>query len=520
MPKTDSTTYQCSECKMTFQGKRREFKAHLKQHEANAEVSYECNQCGKSFSKKFQLKDHILIHTQPLRCTECPRTFARSYQLDQHLKSHRGEKPFRCKLCDVAFSSSGNLKVHLKRHLGLKEFSCEVCGKAFTRRDGLQKHLSCFHGGEKPFECNICGKRYKGHLMQHLRTHLQEKPHKCDDCDMCFVQRSQLVVHQRIHTGEKPYPCTECGRRFAHSTALKLHMRRHTGEKPFICPLCPSTAFVQLPHLKKHMRCIHKTDNPYMCLRCRNFFKKKAELDAHVELCKINETLPPGKCNMSTQTEEEFELALEAPDSDGSCPPDVTWKASSDKEMSPANEAECQTESEVKPTKSKSEAKTSPAKRKPTAKAPAKGKKPVKGGVNKGGGKKLVEAKASTRSLRSKPKEDEEEKEEADSKIVFSVQSEPMSADRLRFLIGELFKKISEPKRLQALGFGKRSVDDVLEESIAKSGRTPCTESIPEIDKLRKNLEILLEWTIPKEHLTQLRNEGCTTENILEGLAS
>jgi len=65
---------------------------------------------------------------------------------------------------------------------------------------------------------------------------------------------------------------------------------------------------LQLPHLKKHMRCIHKTENPYMCLRCRNFFKKKAELDSHVELCKINETLPPGKCNISTQTEEEFEV--------------------------------------------------------------------------------------------------------------------------------------------------------------------------------------------------------------------
>jgi KRAB domain-containing zinc finger protein len=92
MPKaSEVTTFQCSECKMVFQGKRREFKAHLKQHELDKDINYDCNQCGKTFTKKFQLKDHILIHTQPLHCSECPRTFARGYQLQQHLKSHRHE---------------------------------------------------------------------------------------------------------------------------------------------------------------------------------------------------------------------------------------------------------------------------------------------------------------------------------------------------------------------------------------------------------------------------------------------
>jgi len=212
-------------------------------------------------------------------------------------------------------------------------------------------------------------------------------------------------------------------------------------------------------------------------------------------------------------------MALETPDSDSNSLPDIgTSKVG--KEMSPANEAECQTDREPRP-KSKVE-KTSPPKRKAAAKAaapPAKvAKKPTPAprGRRPGPTKKPEAKPPVGRMTRSKQAPSDEE----EGKIVFSVQSEPMSADRLRVLIGELLKKISEPKRLQALGFGRRPIDDVLHESIAKSGRTPCAEETTQNERLRKNLEILLEWTIPKENLTQLRNEGCTTENILEGLAS
>jgi hypothetical protein len=210
-----------------------------------------------------------------------------------------------------------------------------------------------------------------------------------------------------------------------------------------------------------------------------------------------------------------LKMALEAPDSDSNSLPDMGVTAG--KDMSPANEAECQTDREFN-TKSKANppAKpTSPPKRKAMAKVPIKTKK-VAAKRGRKPAKKPVEAK-SMRSLRSKT---QQQSDDEDSKIIFSVQPDPMSAERLRFLIGELLRKISEPKRLQALGFGRRAIDDVLHESILKSGRTPCAEEITQIERLRKNLEILLEWTIPKENLTQLRSEGCTTENILEGLAS
>ena len=45
-----------------------------------------------------------------------------------------------------------------------------------------------------------------------------------------------------------------------------------SGEKPHVCKLC-NKAFAQLPHLKKHMLCVHNTDKPYYCEICQGFFK-------------------------------------------------------------------------------------------------------------------------------------------------------------------------------------------------------------------------------------------------------
>ena len=156
------------------------------------------------------------------------------------------------------------------------------------------------------------------------------------------------------------------------------------------------------------MRCIHKTDKPYLCLGCRSFFKTKNELDSHEQ-----------------------------------------------------NSPKC------------------------------------------------LEARSSSAKTESASKT-------ADAPAIDPV----MPVNRMRVLLAVLLKKISTPARLDALGFGRRLIDDVLRESIESSGRKACLDLADEGERLRKNVEILLNWTIPKQYMERFRRESRSTEELLEELTS
>ncbi|XP_046830129.1 zinc finger protein 37-like [Vespa crabro] len=247
---------------------------------------FKCDECGKEFPLKERLKLHVRTHTgfKPYKCPECDKSFARGGQLVQHRRTHSQVKPYRCALCSGTFTCAANLALHVKRHNGQKDHKCEICGRGFVRRDALKKHLECLHRDVKSFLCVICNKTFKGHLPQHMRTHARDRPHGCATCGQRFAQKSQLTVHQRTHSGQRPFRCLVCWQAFAHSTALKLHTRRHTGERPFKCVEC-NAGFTQLPHWKKHMKCIHGRSEPYGCKRCKSFFRIKSDLESHEKSC-------------------------------------------------------------------------------------------------------------------------------------------------------------------------------------------------------------------------------------------
>ncbi|XP_049861337.1 gastrula zinc finger protein XlCGF57.1-like [Schistocerca gregaria] len=410
---TGERPYECADCGARFaQGGG--LKNHIVAKHTYPEP-FTCHHCGRTFPIKERLRLHLRTHTgeRPYACPQCPRRFARGGQLLQHTITHTGDKPYHCTRCPRQFASQKNLSMHLKRHDGTRDQTCEICGKSFVRRDSLMKHVACIHSGIRAFRCDICGKELKGHIVQHLRIHMSEKPFSCKTCGMAFTQASHLKVHGRVHSGEKPYQCKVCKKAFAHSAALKMHIRRHTGEKPFKCLLCPSAAFAQLPHLKKHMLCIHKTAKPYLCIRCREFFKTKNDLETHEQTCKA----------------EEVNHACED------------------------------------------------------------------------GGDSLDKVKDS---------------DDKDKSLV-----PPMPIAKMRMLLAILLKRISTSERLEQLGFGERLIDDVLCESIEMSGRKPCSDKgMDEGERLKKNVEILLEWTVPKRFMDRFQKEGRSAEALLEELTS
>ena len=75
---------------------------------------------------------------------------------------------------------------------------------------------------------------FKGH---HL-IHSGEKPIKCDQCNKCFIKKSNLIIHQRTHSGKKPFRYEHCDKCFADKCTLVTHQRAQYNEKPFECKQC------------------------------------------------------------------------------------------------------------------------------------------------------------------------------------------------------------------------------------------------------------------------------------------
>ncbi|XP_016842062.1 zinc finger protein 236 isoform X1 [Nasonia vitripennis] len=78
---------------------------------------YDCEICGKSFSKPCQVERHIRVHTgeRPFKCETCNKSFSQKSSLQLHQKSHTGERPYACPHCDQSFTQSGNLQTHVRR---------------------------------------------------------------------------------------------------------------------------------------------------------------------------------------------------------------------------------------------------------------------------------------------------------------------------------------------------------------------------------------------------------------------
>jgi len=201
-----------------------------------------CSFCKENVPKMF-IKEHTEKHVKsPMKnhfCPHCGKSFTDKWKLNQHVTIHTGEKPHQCPTCEQSF----RLKMSLKRHTEIVHtklclYSCDQCGESFNTKRGLQTHLETKHGIEVGFKCDQCNNRYlteKG-LEEHKQSDNCFK-HCCHHCGKMFKIKSKLEAHAQSHLDEKVYKasCHLCGKGFTAKTSLQEHERMHLNLKQFVC---------------------------------------------------------------------------------------------------------------------------------------------------------------------------------------------------------------------------------------------------------------------------------------------
>ena len=174
----------------------------------------------------------------------------------RHLYAPGVKKTFQCELCSYTCPRRSNLDRHMKSHTDERPHKCHLCGRAFRTVTLLRNHLNTHTGMVSSVTLKDSPILLVLSMLDTIYRSLSTgtRPHKCQDCDMAFVTSGELVRHRRYkHTHEKPFKCSMCDYASVEVSKLKRHIRSHTGERPFQCSLC-SYASRDTYKLKRHMR--------------------------------------------------------------------------------------------------------------------------------------------------------------------------------------------------------------------------------------------------------------------------
>ena len=70
-------------------------------------------------------------------------------------------KFYNCTLCLLNFSRKSDLKEHiLTDHAGIKPHKCLLCESSFAHKSQLKLHIASVHEGLKPHKCPSCEKSF------------------------------------------------------------------------------------------------------------------------------------------------------------------------------------------------------------------------------------------------------------------------------------------------------------------------------------------------------------------------
>ncbi|KAJ0178462.1 hypothetical protein K1T71_006285 [Dendrolimus kikuchii] len=444
-------------------------------------------------TKHVTLSNGLVLTLSMFQCDICKKNFTSKSSIRRHMYAHLNLKPFPCPHCRKKFRNKVTVKRHMKYHHGIKinvpdNYLCDICNRPFRLKENLALHLSTHVKTENSYKCIYCDKKFSYHLLlvKHEKQHLVTGRYQCTLCNMSYECRNQLAAHVKGHLKIKDYICQYCGKEFLRLNSMRRHVQICHGGQRIQCPICKKSL---KGHLTEHMR-THEKRRPHKCPDCGQCFTQSTQLNVHRRSHTGARPYPCRICDKFFSHSNALMLHIrrhtgEKPFPCALCPLSFSqlphMKAHMRKIHGKENPYRC--------TKCNQYFKL----------------------------KVQLENHSKTCTVGDRPLT-LEEKMKASMKVeeIEAVES-GMTLPRMRFLLALLFTMIATKEKLKYLGFNKRLIDELLEESLEAMGQTPCKDdNLSALKRLKTNIQLLLKETVPQDQMEKFQNENKSTEELLE----
>ena len=277
----------CSTCGMRFSRK-----SNLKRHILSMHIShqrYTCDTCGKKFQRQDIFNNHKLRHAK--KCQYCLRKFKQDEDYERHQNSC--QKPLRCSICQLRYPTvkarlhheltHSNLsktkrkvytQVLLQRKLesARKIFKCRKCWKVFDKYMQRNRHQALCIVKKKPIPS-----RRKG-IVDDGPSRSKRKSALCAINKKPWVDESDDEVHDDMNSERLLRDCTKYD-----DTTCKYNKelkRLLMASKNLTCSTCGFKLRSKFT-LKRHILCQHIPHWRYTCDTCGRRFQRPDTFNRH-----------------------------------------------------------------------------------------------------------------------------------------------------------------------------------------------------------------------------------------------